>query len=249
MGSPSSRLNVRESLRPWLESGLEFVYAPGGLTVEAQPESARPSERPAASQPLQSSSRPAAGTREAAAQQHPAAQPGSGRPVSRPSHSTQAPQPAAQTQSGVTPNFPAPWSSFLRFTKPGAKVVMTYMELGLDLGGQADPRRRSVLKNLQAHLKWPPGTINYWPMAALIDGALQPDASMFWRGWELWHTPHIICFGAETIRVILPDADPESVTHLLQNVIVHRLPPMSRFVEMLPHEQQMAIDNIANMRL
>ncbi|WFS62580.1 hypothetical protein LF599_00035 [Pseudodesulfovibrio thermohalotolerans] len=249
MGSPSSRLNVRESLRPWLESGLEFVYAPGGLTVEAQPEPARPSARPAEQPATHPAARQAEGPAQSSAPQRPAAKPERSRPPVEPPHPSPAPQAAPQVPPRATPNFPAPWSSFLRFTKPGAKVVMTYMELGLDLGGQADPRRRSVLKNLQAHLKWPPGTINYWPMAALIDGTLQPNASMFWSGWELWHTPHIICFGEETIRVILPDADPEAVTHLLENVIVHRLPPMARFVEMLPHEQQMAVDAIANMRL
>ena len=126
---------------------------------------------------------------------------------------------------------------------------MTYMELGLDLGGQSDPRRRGVLKNLQAHLKWPPGTINFWPVAALVNGALQPDTSMFWRGWELWHTPHVVCFGDEALRVILPDADVQAVTHLLENVIVHKLPPIARLVDMLPHEQQMAVDGITNIRL
>lgn len=137
----------------------------------------------------------------------------------------------------------------MRFTKPGARVVMTYMELGLDLGGQSDPRRRSVLKNLQAHLKWPPGTINFWPVAALANGALQPDTAMFWRGWELWRAPHVVCFGDEALKVILPDADVQAVTHLLENVIVHKLPPIARLIDMLPHEQQMAVDGIANIRL
>ncbi|WP_319582736.1 hypothetical protein [uncultured Pseudodesulfovibrio sp.] len=126
---------------------------------------------------------------------------------------------------------------------------MTYMELGLDLGGQSDPRRRDVLKNLQAHLKWPPGTINFWPMAAMRDGALQPDPGMFWRGWELWHTPHIICFGDEALRVILPDADANMLTHFLDSCVVYKLPAITKLIDMLPHEQQMAVDSIANIRL
>jgi hypothetical protein len=242
MGSPSARLNVRESLRPWLESGLEFVYAPGGLTGEAQPDpvQARPSaqaaaydarpDRPAPQQPRQ-----------------PQAQPS--RLKAQPAMQRQAAVPSPVPSPAQATNFPAPWSSFLRFTKPDARVVMTYMELGLDLGGQSDPRRRAVLKNLQAHLKWPPGTINFWPMAALVDGALQPDTSMFWRGWELWRTPHVVCFGEEALKVILPDADGQVVTHLLENVIVHKLPPIARLIAMLPHEQQMAVDGIANLRL
>ncbi|MEZ7198656.1 hypothetical protein [Pseudodesulfovibrio karagichevae] len=243
MGSPSARLNVRASLRPWVESGLEFVYAPGGLTAVAQPEpvqerpsnqaaayDARP-DRPAPQQPRQ-----------------PQAQPG--RPQAQPAATQrQAAEPSPARAPGQAPNFLAPWSSFLRFTKPDARVVMTYMELGLDLGGQSDPRRRAVLKNLQAHLKWPPGTINFWPVSALVNGALQPDTSMFWRGWELWHTPHVVCFGDEALKVILPDADLQPVTHLLENVIVHKLPPITRLIDMLPHEQQMAVDSIVNIRL
>jgi hypothetical protein len=242
MGSPSARLNVRESLRPWLESGLEFVYAPGGLTVDTQPE--------------QVQARPDAHAAPQADRNAPQ-QPQAMRPQQAvPSQGRQAPrQPQAQAPSPVrapespTPNFPAPWAQFLRFTKPDARVIMTYMELGLDLGGQSDPRRRAVLKNLQAHLKWPPGTINFWPVAALVNGALQPDTSMFWRGWELWHTPHVVCFGDEALRVILPDADTQAVTHLLENVIVHKLPPIARLIDMLPHEQQMAVDGITNIRL
>jgi len=241
MGSPSARLNVRESLRPWLESGLEFVYAPGGLTNEVQVESAE-------AQPKEQSVASAARADVSTTSQ---SQPQAGRPHGRPSNVQ--PQTTPPSPSGVPvrgdANFPAPWSSFLRFTKPDARVVMTYMELGLDLGGQSDPRRRAVLKNLQAHLKWPPGTINFWPVSALANGALQPDTSMFWRGWELWHTPHVVCFGDEALRVILPDADIQAVTHLLENVIVHKLPPINRLIDMLPHEQQMAVDAIANIRL
>ncbi|MGE4194119.1 MAG: hypothetical protein AB7E51_12075 [Pseudodesulfovibrio sp.] len=238
MGSPSARLNVRENLRPWIESGLEFVYAPGGLAVEERDGDLTRSSASPAAYPVQ----PAA----------PSAPSAPGRPA------PQAREPQVQARPAPTPraqqvpsgaNFPEPWNSFLRFTKPDARVVMTYMELGLDLGGQSDPRRRAVLKNLQAHLKWPPGTINFWPVAALVNGALQPDTALFWRGWELWHTPHVICFGDEALRVILPDADPGTTTHLLENVIVHKLPPIGQLVGLLPHEQQMAVDSVANIRL
>jgi hypothetical protein len=237
-------LNVRESLRPWLESGLEFVYAPGGLTAEAQPETAQP--RPTIPTAPQAA-RPAA---QPSQQQLYGQQSGAtSRPTQTPPQRQAAAPFPARAPEMPAPNFPAPWSSFLRFTKPDARVVMTYMELGLDLGGQSDPRRRAVLKNLQAHLKWPPGTINFWPVAALVNGALQPDTSMFWRGWELWHTPHVVCFGDEALKVILPDADVQAVTHLLENVIVHKLPPITRLLDMLPHEQQMAVDSITNIRL
>jgi hypothetical protein len=238
---------VRESLRPWLESGLQFVYAPGGLTAQAQPEPVQaqtaPQSGPAQGRP--DSARQGQGPQAARPSGQPAAQ-SQGRPASG---QQLAPSSPARPAPGQASNFPEPWSTFLRYTKPGAKVVMTYMELGLDLGGQSDPRRRAVLKNLQAHLKWPPGTINFWPVAAMADGALQPDTSMFWRGWEQWRTPYIICFGEETLRVMLPDADMNNRTHFLENVIVYKLPSIARFIDMLPHEQQLAVDDIVNIRL
>ena len=233
MGSPSARLKVRESLRPWIESGLEFVYAPGGLAVEAQP------QPPAPSQSAQSAASPQQ-------VQRPTVRP-------EPPQIAPTPRPAAPTQPTPAVNaggpFPEPWQSFLRFAKAEARIVWTYMELGLDLAGQSDPRRRSVLKNVQAHLKWPAGTINFWPVAALTHGALQPDNRMFWRGWELWRTPHIVCFGDEALSVVLPDADPKLDTHLLEQVIVHKLPPLAKLMTLLPHEQQMTVDSLAGLRL
>jgi len=248
MGSPSARLNVRESLRPWLESGLEFVYAPGGLSAEAQPDfvQGQVSEQAAPIEPRTSRFTPTQPQQPQASRAGATAPSLGQQTLNRPQGAAHS---AAVSPVQAPPDFPAPWSSFLRFTKPDARVVMTYMELGLDLGGQSDPRRRSVLKNLQAHLKWPSGTINFWPVAALVNGALQPDTSMFWRGWELWHTPHVVCFGDEALKVILPDADEQAVTHLLESVIVHKLPPLTQLIDLLPHEQQLAVDGITNTRL
>ena len=231
MGSPSARLKTRESLRPWVESGLQFVYCPGGLSRdEIQPV---PEPQAAPASPSRRAPQPQGATPVSASPQPDSA------PVSN--------QPQAAASRGQ--DFPAPWAGFLKYTKPTAKVVLTYMELGLDLGGQSDPRRRNVLKNLQAHLNWPPGTINFWPVAALNAGALQPDRAMFWRGWELWRTPYIACFGEEALKVILPDADPGVTTHMLENVIVHVLPPLAKLVTLLPHEQQMAVDGLTTIRL
>ncbi|BCS89024.1 hypothetical protein PSDVSF_22660 [Pseudodesulfovibrio sediminis] len=129
-----------------------------------------------------------------------------------------------------------------------AKVVFTYMELGLDLGGQPDPRRSAVLKNLQAHLRWPKGTINFWPVAALANSTLQPNAQFFWEGWDQWRTPHIACFGEEALKVMLPDSDPSLTTHMLEHVTVYVLPPLAKLVTLLPHEQQMSVDILTGIR-
>ncbi|MBG0790594.1 MAG: hypothetical protein H0S80_08880 [Desulfovibrionaceae bacterium] len=238
MGSPSARLNTREDLRTWVESGLEFLYLPGGVRVEAENGPPAQGASPAQSVPHPPSPSYPPERRQAVAPK--------GAPGPRPASTSRPAMPPTPTPA---PDFPRPWDHFLKFTKPGAKVVWTYMELGLDLGGQPDHRRSEVLKNLQAHLRWPKGTINFWPVSALADGALQPDTNLFWKGWELWRTPHIACFGEEALRVILPQADPSLSTHMLEHVIVHVLPPLGRLTALLPHEQQMAVDDLLKIRL
>ncbi|WP_319541429.1 hypothetical protein [uncultured Pseudodesulfovibrio sp.] len=228
MGSPSARLKTRESLRPWVESGLEFVLR---TEVECQDistgEQSEYQAEPSGVSPVVSSS-PA-------------------HPQEMPAQAASMPQ-AAPKQS--LPVLPDPWSGFLRFAKsPAPKVIMTYMELGLDLGGQPDSRRSSALKNIQMHLKWPAGTMNFWPVAALLGGTLQPSTEMFWRGWEQWRAPNIVCFGEEALKVVLPDADPKLTTFMLEHVTVYKLQPLVRLITMLPHEQQMSVDELFKIRL
>ncbi|QGY39513.1 hypothetical protein GM415_05055 [Pseudodesulfovibrio cashew] len=124
------------------------------------------------------------------------------------------------------------------------------MELGLDLGGQPDPRRSAVLKStLNTHLKWPPGTAAFWPMSALRQGSLQPDRAMFWKGWEIWRTPYIVCFGDEALRVIHPEGVAGNNTHLLEHVTILVVPPLARLISMLPHEQHLATEGLKAVRL
>ncbi len=226
MGSPSSRLNTRESLRPWLESGLEYVFCPGGLQdtkVKSQPQQqVAPQQQQGASPPVQ-------------VQQQ----------VSAPQRPVAPTAPPRQTPQG----FPEPWATFLARVPEAPKVVWTYMELGLDLGGQADPKRGGVLRNIITHLKWPKGTTAFWPVSALTDGSLQPDSQMFWKGWELWRTPYIACFGEEALKVIYPEAEVGSTTYLLEHVTIFVLPPLAKLITMLPHEQQISIDDLRNIRL
>nr|WP_321259961.1 hypothetical protein [uncultured Pseudodesulfovibrio sp.] len=231
MGSPSARLKTRESLRPWVESGLEFV-----LRTEVEC-----SDNAAVEQPEQQ-----VDSSEAYPNTPPASSPD-------PTAVTTPVQSSPVLQSAPTHDAPPlsePWSGFLRFAKsPAPKVIMTYMELGLDLGGQPDSRRSSALKNIQAHLKWPTGTMNFWPVAALSGGTLQPSTQMFWQGWEQWRAPNIVCFGEEALKVVLPDADPTLTTHMLEHVTVYKLDPLARLITMLPHEQQISVEELFKIRL
>ncbi|WP_319470046.1 hypothetical protein [uncultured Pseudodesulfovibrio sp.] len=262
MGTPSSRLKTAESLRPWVESGLEYVLNPGGAQAVEQPVT------PPVQQNVQQNSQPPVQQHAPAPQQYQQAAPQSPRqapqqmrqPVQQQQPPQQVPpqgqqqvrqpmqQPVAAPPRQV--HFPEPWAGFfakVKATEP--KVMWTYMELGLDLGGQSDRKRSGVLRNLISHLRWPPGTTAFWPVAALNNGALEPNPGMFWKGWEHWKTPHIACFGDEALRVILPDAPSGVTTHFLQDTVVYCLPPLSQLMTMLPHEQQIAIDILAALKL
>lgn len=124
------------------------------------------------------------------------------------------------------------------------------MELGLDLGGQPDPKRRAVLRNtLTLHLKWPTGTAAFWPTAGLVNGALQPNGAMFWKGWELWRTPYIVCFGQESLQIIHPEAQPGGTTYHLEHATIFVVPSLRKLVELLPHEQQLALEQLNTIRI
>jgi hypothetical protein len=256
MGSPSSRLKTAEKYRPWVDAGLEYVLAPGHAEQMVQ-QAAAPSpvqqqapmqQQPVTQHPIQPSQQGTSPAQPVMQQPQGARQ--SQQQANRPN---QTQQPAVQPvpSVGKSASFQPPWSDFLARVKASAPlVVCTYMELGLDLGGQPDARRGDVLRNtLTHHLKWPAGTAAFWPMAALNNGTLQPNPTMFWKGWDLWKSPYIVCFGEEALRVIHPEAQPGASTILLDHVAIHVAPPLSQLISMLPHEQQIAIEHLTNIRI
>jgi len=122
------------------------------------------------------------------------------------------------------------------------------MELGIDLSGQGDPRRSRLMQDLITFLKLPPRPVAFWPVAEFRDGVLNPDRTMFWKGWQLWRTPHVVCFGKDALGVMLPDADPGLTTHMLDHVMVHVLPSVEDMISMLPHERHLTVEGLATIR-
>jgi len=243
MGSPSARLNTPEHLRSLADSGLEFLFAPGRAAPGvADP---APGREQGGGPTVRRSARPAALNQDASSRPGPA-----GRHPSAVSQPSAGPKPSGGPPPvRANPGFPEPWASYFAKAATSPRIVWTYLELGLDLSGQSDPRRAAALRNLITHLRWPRGTTAFWPVAACIDGALRPDGPMFWKGWGQWNTPHIACFGEDALRVIHPEADPGCVRVFREHVTIHVLPPLAELVNRLPHEQQMAVDVLAALRL
>lgn len=270
MGSPSSRLDVDESLRPWLESGLEYIFNPGGPVAPAVvPHDTVGQTMPAQAVAVDQPQIPAQASAQTVSSPQPPRTETSPHHVF---HSRQQAQPVQphqaqpqqaqaqpnlaqpQNQSAARPvsniNFPEPWSLYLQKAKaPAPQVLWTYMELGYDLSGQSDPKRGAVFRNIINHLKWAPGTTVFWPMAGLVNNALQPDNAMFWKGWDIWKTPYVVCFGEEARSVILPDTPSGNAQYFLEHTVVYNLPPISQLMTMLPHEQQLSIDILTGLKL
>ena len=258
MGSPSSRLDTDEKFRPWVDAGLEYIFAPGHAEQVQVGQSASQAPQQAAMQQVQQAPQqpvqPQVQVQQPSqTQQHNFAPQGQQQYQAAQTSVPPVQQPSAQ--ASVPPHhnvrFPDPWNVFLSKVKATApKVVCTYMELGLDLGGQPDPKRGGVLRNtLTNHLKWPAGTAAFWPMSALVNGALQPNKEMFWKGWELWKTPYIVCFGEEALNVIHPASQPGGTTYLLEEISILGAPPLAKLVTMLPHEQQISTELLSAVRI
>ena len=100
--------------------------------------------------------------------------------------------------------WPADWRERLENTR-GAPFVWTYWELGWDLCGAPDPRRRELLKALLHDLAYPAGTHCFWPLALPGQGgdgeqALAANVPVFWEGLRLLRARAVIIMGEQALR-------------------------------------------------
>jgi len=107
--------------------------------------------------------------------------------------------------------WPADWQERLKKTR-GAPVIWTYWELGCDLCGEPEPKRRDLLRDLLKELAHPPGTHSFWPLSLPRQGedgeqVLEANAPIFWEGIRLLHGRAVVIMGAETVlrALALPD--------------------------------------------
>lgn len=97
-------------------------------------------------------------------------------PPTRP-QPAQAPQGRPAVASAGLPDnpdrWPLPWPTFFAKTPPTPRLVITYRELGLDMAGQSEPRRRDLWRRLIADTGLAgKGLVAFWPLALPQGGAL-----------------------------------------------------------------------------
>ena len=82
--------------------------------------------------------------------------------------------------------------SYLQKTPPGAKTLWTYPELATDLSGNSDPARSRIVRELVGELKWPKGSICFWP--AFAAGSNHLDIALFAQGLETLQPLSVVVF-------------------------------------------------------
>ena len=107
-------------------------------------------------------------------------------------------------------DWPLVWQERLKKTRV-APVVWTYWELGLDLCGTPDPKRREFLQDLLKDLAHPPGTHSFWPVSLPGQGGdggqqLEANAPVFWEGVKLLRCRVVMIMGPQVLHALaLPD--------------------------------------------
>ncbi|WP_291330071.1 hypothetical protein [Desulfovibrio sp. UCD-KL4C] len=262
MGSPSAELNVLESLRPWYQNGLSFIFKdalPGLAQIE---QAAKQKNINTGSSPKSSS----------LGAQLP------GQQIPRPSHqnspqtNTHGPQSSSVNRAEATPmpsqlkqstpplkpsripprpvkeqaqpmchpdagSWPDPWCQLASRITNRLQIFWTYPQLGQDLSGNADPARRKLFQSLIGYMGLPKGAISFWPCTAWNGNSLENRPDIFWKGVESYGVKFVACFGSQGLSIIAPDA-PSGASSAHVNgiqVVVLQDPDL---LKVLPAEEQ-----------
>ncbi len=92
-------------------------------------------------------------------------------------------------------HLPDPWPRYWEKISKTPRFVFTYYELGKDLAGFGDSARSKLWKDLLFALKWPQGTVSFWPFTAYINNTLEIQMEYFSYGLNLLSPERIFYFG------------------------------------------------------
>lgn len=124
-----------------------------------------------------------------------------------------APSPAPTRQAAYEPTpandpadpWPGSWKLYRSKLATPSRTVWTYADLGLDLGSRPDSQRRDLFRLIIHFLKWPKGSVTFWPVAAETDAGLEPDPERFWRGVAEARASVVIIFGRRALSMLFPE--------------------------------------------
>ncbi|NDV24103.1 hypothetical protein [Desulfovibrio sp. JC022] len=272
MGSPSAELNVLESVRPWYQNGLQYVFKDSLPGIEELEKPKRQQRPGVPAQPRQQAqSRPQQRPQQFAAQQNQAPQQAPAQqaaPVQqspqqeqRPSFDrTPAPKPSrmpAKSKSSAQPkvnfpdpqSWPAPWSTLAGRISPRVQIFWTYAQLGQDLSGQADTARRKLFQSLIGYMGLPKGAISFWPCTAWNGNDFENKSDIFWKGVEAYGVKFVACFGDQTRSIVAPDAPSSSASVHTNGVQMLMLQDPDFLKNLPPDEQQLLCISLLRLPL
>ncbi|MBI9111210.1 hypothetical protein [Maridesulfovibrio ferrireducens] len=244
MGSPSAELNVLESVRPWYQNGLRFIFKDALPELEQLELAAKQKTISA----VQASPNSSQSNVNRAPQSSPVSKAAA---APMPTHFKQSTPPLKPSRIPPPPvkqsiqpikhpdagSWPDPWSLIASRITPRLQIFWTYPQLGKDLSGDADPARRKLFQSLIGYMGLPKGAISFWPCTTWNGNALENRPDIFWKGVESYGVKFVACFGIKGLSVIAPEA-PENASSAYVNgvqVIVLQDPDL---LKVLPPEEQ-----------
>ncbi|MHC1712923.1 MAG: hypothetical protein AB9872_12330 [Solidesulfovibrio sp.] len=113
--------------------------------------------------------------------------------------------------------WPDPWTAIFAKAPTRPRIVITYFELGLDLTGQADPRRGALWRKLIVDLGLSgKNTVAFWPVALPEEDQLIPRIDIFLAGLARLAPGVLAIFGTQAAKVVSPCfTAPQSIPHVL----------------------------------
>jgi hypothetical protein len=112
-------------------------------------------------------------------------------------HASHDPEPHEQ-------DWPEPWKGQLTRLQRPRPVLWTYLELGFDLCGSPDQRRRELWATIIEKLGWPRGAVLFWPFSCVVGETLVQRTDLFWKGIDTIDPMMIVVFGTDAAAELLP---------------------------------------------
>ncbi len=217
-----ARVFMRESLRPWLQSGLTHVFVQEGQPL-SEDQSPVPAEPATVSEVASGAPHGDAPRAPRVAQTQPA-----------------APEGNAAIKPAILDHRDAQWGKLTRLIRHHCHMIWTYWELGHDLLATPCVERRQFLQQCIQSLRLPKGSVAFWPLAVPVEHDLTPDLQWFWRGVSRYGASCVCCFGEQAAGLLSSPASARERSILAPDTSLLVFPSLEALAsmpgrELMPH--------------
>lgn len=254
LGLDAWTLAMREDLRPWANAGLRHVLCEqevAAFKVSRETPLAAHSVPTLGVGPTAASSRTARPAKPAPAEgwTQPVKQQAPATPVeltdSRPCSSS-----AAVEALGDEPEDLAifPWELFRPRLRVPSRQVWTYWDLGLDFGPEPLAERRDLFSKILHFLKWPAGSVTFWPHNFEHRQTLVAQPGQFWRGVREAQARSVVVFGQRAFKILFPREPFAHGTFRHNDLDIVVLPGPTQMLSQDAEAKRIVWDTLRNLR-